>query len=63
MSNRRTVFCNARLIDPASGLDAKGGLLIENGKIADIGPRLFADAEPQGSRDHRLQGTGAWRPA
>jgi dihydroorotase len=45
MSNRRTVFCNARLIDPASGLDAKGGLLVENGKIADIGPRLFADAE------------------
>lgn len=45
MSNRRTVFCNARLIDPASGLDAKGGLLVENGKIADIGPRLFGDAE------------------
>ena len=45
MSNRRTVFCNARLIDPASGLDAKGGLLVENGKIADIGPRLFSDAE------------------
>jgi dihydroorotase len=45
MSNRRTVFCNARLIDPASGLDAKGGLLVENGKIADIGPRLFGDTE------------------
>ncbi|HEY0282636.1 MAG TPA: hypothetical protein VGC27_08435, partial [Rhizomicrobium sp.] len=45
MTNRRTVFCNARLIDPASGLDAKGGLLVENGKIADIGPRLFADAD------------------
>jgi dihydroorotase len=45
MSNRRTVFCNARLIDPASGLDAKGGLLVENGKIADVGPRLFVDAD------------------
>ena len=45
MSNRRTVFCNARLIDPASGLDAKGGLLVENGKIADVGPRLFANAD------------------
>jgi dihydroorotase len=45
MSNRRIAFRNARLIDPASGLDAKGGLLVENGKIADIGPRLFADAE------------------
>ena len=45
MSNLRTVFCNARLIDPASGLDAKGGLLVENGKIADIGPRLFGDVD------------------
>ena len=45
MSNRRTAFKNARLIDPASGLDVKGGLLVENGRIADIGPRLFNDAE------------------
>ncbi|MEI9994009.1 MAG: dihydroorotase [Rhizomicrobium sp.] len=43
---RRTAFRNARLIDPASGLDVKGGLLVENGRIADIGPRLFNDAEP-----------------
>jgi dihydroorotase len=44
--NRRIAFRNARLIDPASGLDVKGGLLVENGRIADIGPRLFNDAEP-----------------
>ena len=44
--NSRIAFRNARLIDPASGLDVKGGLLVENGKIADIGPRLFNDAEP-----------------
>jgi dihydroorotase len=43
---RRTAFRNARLIDPASGLDARGGLLVENGKIADVGPRLFNDADP-----------------
>ncbi|MGH6827611.1 MAG: dihydroorotase, partial [Rhizomicrobium sp.] len=43
----RIAFRNARLIDPASGLDAKGGLLVENGKIADIGPQLFDDAEPR----------------
>src|SRR6202789_2625236 len=42
---KRIAFVNARLIDPASGLDAKGGLLVENGKIADIGPRLFGDAD------------------
>jgi dihydroorotase len=36
----------ARLIDPASKLDVRGGLLVENGKIADVGPRLFNDANP-----------------
>jgi dihydroorotase len=45
MSVRRTVFCNARLIDPVSGLDVKGGMLVENGKIADLGPRLFGDID------------------
>ena len=43
---KRIAFKNARLVDPVSGLDAKGGLLIENGRIADVGPRLFNDAEP-----------------
>jgi len=33
----RTVIYNARAIDPASGLDEKGGILIENGVIADVG--------------------------
>jgi dihydroorotase len=42
---KRIAFRNARLIDPASGLDTKGGLLVENGRIADVGPRLFNDAE------------------
>ncbi len=43
---KRIAFKNARLIDPASGLDVRGGLLVENGRIADVGPRLFNDAEP-----------------
>jgi dihydroorotase len=43
---RPVAFRGCRLIDPASGLDAKGGLLIDNGRIADVGPRLFNDAEP-----------------
>jgi dihydroorotase len=45
MSGRRIAFRNARLMDPASKLDARGGLLVENGKIVDFGPRLFNDAE------------------
>jgi dihydroorotase len=43
---RRTAFVNARLIDPASGLDAPGALLVEGARIADLGPRLFHDAPP-----------------
>ena len=35
---KRTAFVNARLLDPASGLDARGGLLAEEGVIADLGP-------------------------
>ncbi|HTQ14728.1 MAG TPA: dihydroorotase [Rhizomicrobium sp.] len=36
----RITFVNARLIDPATELDANGGLVVEDGKIADLGPRL-----------------------
>ena len=46
MSGKRQAFRNARLIDPATGLDVQGGLLVENGKITDLGPRLFNDADP-----------------
>jgi dihydroorotase len=41
----RTVFLNARLIDPATGLDAKGNLAVENGKIAEFGPHACAGAD------------------
>ena len=44
----RTGFINARLIDPASGLDEVGNLLVEDGKIADLGPSLFKDSIPDG---------------
>lgn len=43
---KRLAFLNARLVDPASGLDTSGALLVEDEKIADFGPRLFADAKP-----------------
>ena len=36
----RTAIYNARLLDPASGRDEKGGILIESGVIADIGPTV-----------------------
>ncbi len=44
----RTAFINARLIDPANGLDAKGALLVEGERIADVGTALFRDGVPSG---------------
>jgi dihydroorotase len=35
-----TLILNARLVDPASGLDQIGGLLVRDGRIADLGPAL-----------------------
>ncbi len=34
---RPIAFRNARLIDPASGFDERGGLLVIDGVIADMG--------------------------
>lgn len=45
----RTLFINARLLDPASGLDLQGGLLAADGRIADLGPHLSAAAAPEGA--------------
>lgn len=45
----RTAFINARLIDPASGFEERGNLLVENGLIADLGPALFNDGLPDGA--------------
>ncbi len=39
-----TVFINARVIDPASGRDEPGGVLIKNGIITDLGPHLRRNA-------------------
>jgi dihydroorotase len=46
MSGSRIAFLNARLLDPKSGLDTPGALLVENGNIRDFGPRLFHDGTP-----------------
>ncbi|GAB6051771.1 dihydroorotase [Magnetospira thiophila] len=43
-----TAYVNARLMDPATGLDAPGALYAEGESIADFGPGLFADGVPDG---------------
>jgi dihydroorotase len=44
----RIAYVNARLLDPASGLDAKGALLTDGEMIVDVGPGLFANGVPSG---------------
>ncbi len=44
----RVAYLNARLLDPASGLDSPGALFADGKLIADLGPRLFADGVPEG---------------
>lgn len=44
----RIAYVNARLIDPASGLDRPGALLTDGETITDLGPRLFNDGVPDG---------------
>jgi dihydroorotase len=41
-------YINARLLDPATGLDEKGALVTDGGVIADFGPRLFNATPPPG---------------
>ncbi|HMR30796.1 MAG TPA: dihydroorotase [Geminicoccaceae bacterium] len=43
---RPVLFANARLLDPATGLDAVGGLLVKDGRIADLGPGVTAESGP-----------------
>ncbi|MBM3518176.1 MAG: amidohydrolase family protein [Alphaproteobacteria bacterium] len=48
MNEPARAYVNARLLDPASGLDTPGALLVDGGRIADCGPRLFAAGVPEG---------------
>jgi len=47
----RVAYTNARLLDPASGLDAAGGVLVDGNRIAGIGPGLFRDGVPEDAQE------------
>ncbi|MFO1075057.1 MAG: dihydroorotase [Geminicoccaceae bacterium] len=47
--SRPAVVINARLLDPASRLDVKGGLLIVGGRIAELGPQVSVSLAPGGA--------------
>lgn len=46
MTNRPLALLNARLIDPAAGTETRGGLLIVDGAIADLGGAVTGDSVP-----------------
>ncbi|MCX7355501.1 MAG: dihydroorotase [Alphaproteobacteria bacterium] len=45
----RVAYVNARLLDPASGLDTKGGLVTDGEAIAALGPEVTAKSHPEGT--------------
>lgn len=47
--SRPVLIVDARLLDPASGLDRRGGVLIVGGRIAELGPQVTAALAPPGS--------------
>ncbi|MFL5332008.1 MAG: dihydroorotase, partial [Geminicoccaceae bacterium] len=47
--SRPVVLVNARLLDPASGLDGRGGVLIVGGRIAEVGPGVTVALAPGGA--------------
>ncbi|MCS6779353.1 MAG: dihydroorotase [Geminicoccaceae bacterium] len=47
--SRPVLIVDARLLDPASGLDRRGGVLVVDGRIAELGPQVTAALAPPGS--------------
>lgn len=49
-------YVNARLLDPATGLDVRGALLTNGETVADVGPGLFQGGVPSGMEVVDCQG-------
>ena len=43
-----TLFANARVVDPSRGLDAKGAVLVADGRIVAAGPEVVNQGTPEG---------------
>ena len=43
----KRAYINARLLDPATGMDVKGALLTDGENIADVGEHLFKEGAPE----------------
>ena len=53
---RPLLLTNALLVDPATGTERRGGLLIEGGMIRDLGPGLVESAVSDGTHVHDCHG-------
>ena len=47
--SRPVVIVNARLLDPATGLDGRGGVLVVGGRIAEVGAGVTVALAPGGA--------------
>lgn len=52
----RRLLINAHLIDKASGLDAKGGVLVDDGRIVAVGPQVTAANASPGTKPEDCKG-------
>ena len=50
VSQGRVAYVNARLLDPAAGLDTAGGVLTDGEAITDVGPGVTKKKAPKGAR-------------
>ena len=50
VSQGQVAYVNARLIDPAAGLDTAGGILTDGEAITDVGPGVTKKKAPKGAR-------------
>ena len=53
-------FVNARLVDPASGSDERGAILVEDGRIKDLGPDLVVQKRLINRAARRVLDRRAW---
>ena len=50
VSQGQVAYVNARLLDPAAGLDTAGGILTDGEAITDVGPGVTKKKAPKGAR-------------
>ena len=56
--NAPVLFANARVVDPSRGLDARGAVLVADGRIVAAGPEVVNQGAPEGCGDRRLPRRG-----